>query len=256
MIEIKNLYKSFGNLKILNGINLKINDNKITCIIGKSGSGKSVLLKHIVGLLYSDMGDIYIDDKLLNSLSKDEVFNLRKSFGYVFQSAALFDSYNIYENIVVGLYEHGERDKQKLENEAIRVLSAVGLLPNLPVESEKFQKEWEILKYKKPANLSGGMRKRVGVARALVGNPSYIFYDEPTTGLDPITSEQIDDLIAEISKKLKITSIVITHDMFSVYRIADNVAMINDGIIEFEGTADELRNSDNPVVKEFIERFE
>ncbi len=256
MIEIKNLYKSFGDKKILNGINLKIDENKITCIIGKSGSGKSVLLKHIVGLLESDRGEIYIDNKRINTLTKKEIFELRKSIGYVFQSAALFDSYNIYENVIVGLYEHGERNLEKLENEAIRVLKAVGLLPDLPNENESFKKEWKILKNKKPADLSGGMRKRVGVARALVGSPRYIFYDEPTTGLDPITSEQIDDLIADLSNKLDITSVVITHDMFSVYRIADKVAMISDGVIEFEGDSDLLRNSINPFVKEFIARFE
>lgn len=256
MIEIKNLYKSFGDKKILSGVDLKIDENKITCIIGKSGSGKSVLLKHIVGLLEADSGEIYIDNKHINTLTKKEIFELRKSIGYVFQSAALFDSYNIYENVIVGLYEHGERNHDKLEDEAIRVLKAVGLLPDLPKDNEKFKKEWEILKNKKPADLSGGMRKRVGVARALVGNPRYVFYDEPTTGLDPITSEQIDDLIADLSNKLDITSVVITHDMFSVYRIADKVAMISDGVIEFEGDANMLRNSSNPIIKEFIARFE
>lgn len=254
MIKISNLHKSFGSKNVLNGINLEIQDGKITCIIGKSGCGKSVLLKHIVGLLDSDQGHIEINNKVINELSKDEIFNLRTSIGYVFQSAALFDSYNIYENIIISLYEHGEKNTQVLENEAKRVLSAVGLLPE--ENASNFEKEWHILRHKKPSDLSGGMRKRVGVARALVGNPEYIFYDEPTTGLDPVTSEQIDDLINELSDKFNITSIVITHDMFSVYRIADHIAMLNDGKVEFEGNVSELRSTNNPVVKEFIERFE
>lgn len=254
MIKINNIHKSFGKKNVLSGVNLNIENNKITCIIGKSGCGKSVLLKLIVRLLDADQGTVSIDDKKISELTYNEIFNIRRTFGYVFQSAALFDSYNIYENIIIGLYEHGENDKTKLEDEAIRVLSAVGLLPDK--KADNFEKEWEILKSKKPSDLSGGMRKRVGVARALVGNPKYVFYDEPTTGLDPVTSEQIDDLIKELSNKLGITSIVITHDMFSVYRIADHVAMLNNGKVEFEGNPDDLRSSNNPIVKEFIERFE
>lgn len=254
MIKIRNLYKSFGKKKVLNGVNLDIIDGKITCIIGKSGCGKSVLLKHIVGLLDADEGDVEIDGKLINSLSIKEIFNIRKRIGYVFQSAALFDSYNIYENIIIGLYEHGEKDQIILEKEAQKVLSAVGLLPE--ETDENFEMEWQTLKEKKPSDLSGGMRKRVGVARALVGDPQYIFYDEPTTGLDPINSEQIDDLINDLSDKFNITSIVITHDMFSVYRIADNVAMLNEGKVEFEGNVEQLRSSNNHIVKEFIKRFE
>lgn len=254
MIKINNIHKSFGKKNVLSGVNLNIENNKITCIIGKSGCGKSVLLKLIVRLLDADQGTVSIDDKKISELTYNEIFNIRRTFGYVFQSAALFDSYNIYENIIIGLYEHGENDKTKLEDEAIRVLSAVGLLPDR--NADNFEKEWEILKSKKPSDLSGGMRKRVGVARALVGSPKYVFYDEPTTGLDPVTSEQIDDLIKELSNKLGITSIVITHDMFSVYRIADHVAMLNNGKVEFEGSPDDLRSSDNLTVKEFIERFE
>lgn len=254
MIKINNLHKSFGSKNVLNGVNLNIKNENITCIIGKSGCGKSVLLKHIVGLLESDEGQIEINDKLISKMSKNKLFEIRKSFGYVFQSAALFDSYNIYENVIIGLYEHGENDASNLEAEAKRVLIAVGLLPE--INSPNFEKEWQILKNKKPSDLSGGMRKRVGVARALVGEPEYVFYDEPTTGLDPVTSEQIDDLIKELNDKLKITSIVITHDMFSVYRIADEVAMLNDGKVEFEGNVDSLRTTNNQTVKEFIARFE
>ncbi len=254
MIEIKNLYKSFGEKAVLKGVSLTIPDGSAKCIIGKSGCGKSVLLKHIVGLLEPDEGEVLVDGKRVQDLDNDDIFEMRKQIGFVFQGSALFDSLNVFENVVLGLYEHGNRNEIELEKEAIRVLSAVGLLPEKDSNSD-FEKEWQILKYKKPADLSGGMRKRVGVARALVGSPNYIFYDEPTTGLDPVNSEQIDRLIADLSKKLNVTSIVITHDMFSVFRIADDVAMLDDGIVSFEGKPDEFIKSDNPAVREFLERY-
>lgn len=256
MITISNLKKSFGAKAVLAGIDLKLKSGKTTCIIGKSGCGKSVLLKHIVGLLAPDEGKVEIDGFDLSKLNYEELFKLRQKIGFVFQGGALFDSYNVYENVIVGLYEHGEKDENVLENEAMRVLSAVGLLPSIDTKNtETFQKEWQILKFKKPADLSGGMRKRVAVARALVGSPSYIFYDEPTTGLDPVTSEQIDDMIYDLAQKMNVTSIVITHDMFSVFRIADEVAMLDKGKVLFEGSAEELKQSENNIVKEFISRF-
>lgn len=256
MIKISNLSKSFGKKKVLMGIDLEIKMGKTTCIIGKSGCGKSVLLKHIVGLLTPDSGYIEIDEKDISKLSYDEVFELRKDVGFVFQGGALFDSYTVYENVILGLFEHGEKNDEVLDNEAKRVLSAVGLLPDISLQnSENYIKEWEILKNKKPADLSGGMRKRVAVARALVGSPKYIFYDEPTTGLDPVTSEQIDEMIYELANKMNVTSIVITHDMFSVFRIADEVAMLDQGKVLFEGSATELKQSVEPIVKEFISRF-
>lgn len=256
MIQIKNLHKSFGEKTVLNGVNLTIPDGSAKCIIGKSGCGKSVLLKHIVGLLEPDEGEVLVDGKKVQDLDNGEIFDLRKQMGFVFQGSALFDSLNVFENVVIGLYEHGNRDEIALEKEALRVLSAVGLLPETNGNNkEEFDKEWHILKNKKPADLSGGMRKRVGVARALVGNPRYIFYDEPTTGLDPVTSEQIDRLIADLSKKLKVTSIVITHDMFSVFRIADDVAMLDNGEVRFEGKPEDFIKSEDPIVKEFLERY-
>ncbi|MFH1050256.1 MAG: ABC transporter ATP-binding protein [bacterium] len=255
MIEIKNLHKSFGEKTVLKGVNLTIPDGSAKCIIGKSGCGKSVLLKHIVGLLEPDEGEVLVDGKRVQDLDNGDIFEMRRQMGFVFQGSALFDSLNVFENVVIGLYEHGNRNEIELEKEAIRVLSAVGLLPDQDSGSD-FDKEWQILKYKKPADLSGGMRKRVGVARALVGSPNYIFYDEPTTGLDPVNSEQIDKLIADLSKKLNVTSIVITHDMFSVFRIADDVAMLDDGIVRFEGKPDEFIKSDNPAVREFLERYQ
>jgi ABC-type transporter Mla maintaining outer membrane lipid asymmetry ATPase subunit MlaF len=163
----------------------------------------------------------------------------------------------VWENVVLSLYEHGERRTEVLDAEARRVLSAVGLLPDeTATASAEFEKEYALLRDKKPSDLSGGMRKRVGVARALVGSPQYILYDEPTTGLDPITSEQIDNLILELSQKLSVTSIVITHDMFSVYKVAKNVALLEQGVVRFFGTAEELRASEDKVVQEFIERYE
>lgn len=256
MISIKNLHKSFGDKHVLNGVNIDVENGSTHCIIGKSGSGKSVLLKHIVGLLKPDKGQIFVDGKEIEAMSYKELFEIRKSMGFVFQGAALFDSYNVYENIIIGLYEHGERDAKVLDETAIEVLSSVSLLPNISErETASFQKEWDMLKTKKPSDLSGGMRKRVGVARALVGNPKYIFYDEPTTGLDPVTSEQIDELIKEIGHSRDVTSIVITHDMFSVFRVADEVSMLHDGLVRFEGNVQQLKDSKDEVVSEFIDRF-
>jgi phospholipid/cholesterol/gamma-HCH transport system ATP-binding protein len=256
MIEIKNLYKSFGDKQVLSGVDVTVPNGQTMCIIGKSGCGKSVLLKHIVGLLEPDEGNVFVDGKEIGKLDRKQLFDLRSTIGYVFQGSALFDSYTVYENVVIGLYEHGNRNPVELEKEAIRVLSAVGLLPeNGNGTNSLFEKEWNILRNKKPSDLSGGMKKRVGVARALVGSPEYIFYDEPTTGLDPVTSEQIDDLIHNLAKKLNITSLVITHDMFSVFRIANKVALLVDGRIHFEGTPEELKQSEDKEVVEFLERY-
>ena len=256
MIQIQKLCKSFGSKIVLQGVDLTISDGATMCIIGKSGCGKSVLLKHIVGLLEADSGQVIFDGKEIGKLSQNEIFDLRTKVGYVFQGSALFDSMNVYENVVIGLFEHGQRDETKLSSEAIRVLSAVGLLPDIDdFNTEFFRNEWNVLKYKKPSDLSGGMRKRVGVARALAGNPKYVFYDEPTTGLDPVTSEQIDDLIFQLAQKFRVTSLVITHDMFSVLKIADSVALLDDVKVRFEGSPIELKSSTDEAVIEFLERY-
>jgi len=256
MIEVKNLHKSFGEKKVLSGVSLTIPDGVTYCIIGRSGCGKSVLIKNIVGLLEPDEGEVIIDEQNIHNLEKEELFKVREKFGFVFQGSALFDSYNVFENVIIGLYERGIRDEKYLEKEAIRTLTAVGLLPKPEETSPKeFEKEWKILREKMPSDLSGGMKKRVGVARALVGSPSYIFYDEPTTGLDPVTSEQVDNLIADLARKFSITSIIITHDLFSVFKIANYVAMIDDGYLVFNGKVEEFRNCQSSVVKEFLERY-
>ncbi len=256
MIEIKDLKKSFGSKVVLDGVSFQIPIGKTLCIIGRSGCGKSVLLKHIVGLLTPDSGNVYVNERDVALLQYDELFQMRRKIGFVFQGAALFDSMTVYENTIISLFEHGIQDENTLVFESQKVLSAVGLLPDIKeLETVNFQKEWAILSDKKPSDLSGGMRKRVGVARALVGDPEYIFYDEPTTGLDPVTSEQVDNLVKDLASKMNVTSIVITHDMFSVYKVADEVVMLDNGKVAFAGTPLELRASTNPVVRDFIERF-
>ncbi|MBS1912944.1 MAG: ATP-binding cassette domain-containing protein [Bacteroidetes bacterium] len=256
MIVIDNVHKAFGPKQVLRGVSMLIPEGETTVIIGRSGTGKSVLLKLIVGLLEPDEGTITIDGRRVDLMSESERYQMRRRFGYVFQGAALFDSMTVADNLVLGLYEHGERNTEVLREEVVRNLVNVGLLPDpRTVSASVFNQAYEILANKKPAELSGGMRKRVGVARALVGSPEYIFYDEPTTGLDPITSEQIDDLVAALTHKLDVTSVVITHDIFSVYKVAHTVIMLDEGLIRFRGTPLELRSSHDPVVHEFLERY-
>lgn len=256
MIELKDLKKSFGDKAVLRGVDLTIKSGETTCIIGRSGCGKSVLLKLIVGLLAPDEGTVMVDGKDISKLTQDDLFHLRRRIGYVFQGAALFDSLNVFDNVVMSLVEHGVTDVSTLDAEARRVLSAVGLLPTLSrAGTVSYENEYANLKAKKPSDLSGGMRKRVGVARALVGRPDYIFYDEPTTGLDPITSQQIDDLIETLDATIDATSVVISHDIFSVFNIADHVVMLEGGLVHFEGDVDALRSSSDPVVVEFLRRY-
>lgn len=256
MIELKDLKKSFGEKTVLRGVNLTIRTGETTCIIGRSGCGKSVLLKLIVGLLVPDEGTVVVDGQDISKLKQEQVFRLRRHIGYVFQGAALFDSMNVFDNVVMSLVEHGVTDQAVLDAEARRVLSAVGLLPSLiRAGTPVYEGEYANLRLKKPGELSGGMRKRVGVARALVGKPDYIFYDEPTTGLDPITSQQIDDLIETLDNTIDATSVVISHDIYSVFNIADHVVMLEGGLVHFEGTVDELRSATDPVVVEFLRRY-
>lgn len=256
MIELRGIKKSFGSKVVLSGVDMVIPNGKTTCIIGRSGCGKSVLLKHIVGLLQADAGTVMIDGRDVNKLTKNQLFEMRRRIGYVFQAAALFDSMSVFDNVVIGLVEHGETDQAMLDAEGRRVLSAVGLVPDpSTTDAETFEREYRILATKKPSDLSGGMKKRVGVARALVGQPTYIFYDEPTTGLDPVTSQQIDDLLEYVAESQNVTSVVITHDMFSVYNIADHVIMLDSGVVQFSGTVPELQASTDPVVVEFLARF-
>ena len=240
MIEIKDLHKNFENNSVLRGVDLEINQGETLAIIGPSGCGKSVLLKHIVGLLQPDRGSISIEGQNINDMKETELYEVRKLFGFLFQGAALFDSMTIEENIWLPLVENDYNFSQhKIDEIVSEKLELVGL-PGL-------QK-------KKPAELSGGMKKRVGLARALVTNPKYILYDEPTTGLDPIMSDSIDELMVDLNKKIKATSIVVTHDMFSVKNVADKVSMMHNGKMYFSGTYDEILNSDDSVIQNFVKR--
>lgn len=240
MIEIYNLHKSFGSKKVLDGINLKIETGETIVIIGRSGSGKSVLIKHIVGLLNPDEGYIKVDNQQVDELNEKDLYNLRRKFGFLFQGSALFDSMTVEENVSLPLVEssngYTKSEIQRIVSEKLELVE----LPNI----HKL----------KPAELSGGMKKRVGLARALVTTPAYILYDEPTTGLDPIMSDSIDNLIRDLASKLNVTSVVVTHDMYSVKNVADKVAMVHDGKIYFVGKPQELLTSNDLVVIDFIKR--
>ncbi len=242
MIEINNLHKSFGKNDVLRGINLTIETGETIVIIGKSGCGKSVLLKHIVGLIMPDSGFIKVEDQTVNELNIKDLYKLRKNFGFLFQGAALFDSMTVEDNISLALVEsdnsYTTQEIKQLVTEKLEMVEMPGT-ENL-----------------KPAELSGGMKKRVGLARALITNPDYILYDEPTTGLDPIMADSIDILIKDLTEKLNVTSIVVTHDMYSVKNVANKVAMMNDGKIYFIGSQEDLINSDDPIIQEFIKRTE
>lgn len=240
MIEIKDLHKSFGENKVLSGVNLTINTSETLVIIGRSGCGKSVLIKHIVGLLKPDSGTIKVEGRIINDLSEKELYQLRRRFGFLFQGAALFDSMTVEENVGLPLVESSNViSLSDIERQVTEKLELIGL-PG----AQKL----------KPAELSGGMKKRVGLARALITNPDYILYDEPTTGLDPIMSDSIDKLIKELTEKLNVTSIVVTHDMYSVKNVADKIAMMHNGKIYFEGNVDSLLSSEDPVIVDFIKR--
>jgi len=240
MIKIENLHKSFGDNHVRRGVNLDIPTGETIAVIGESGCGKSVLLKNIVGLLRPDEGRVVVDDEVVGELSREELFELRKRFGFLFQGSALFDSMNVWENITLSLRENGAYTREELDRIVREKLDLVGLRD---------------IEHLKPSELSGGMKKRVGLARALAGNPDYILYDEPTTGLDPVMSEQIDRLIAELTRKLNVTSIVVTHDLFSVLSVAHAVAMLHDGKIEFHGTPEEFQHSASPIIKNFLARY-
>jgi phospholipid/cholesterol/gamma-HCH transport system ATP-binding protein len=240
MIEIKNLHKNFGKNAVLRGVNLNISEGESLAIIGRSGCGKSVLLKHIVGLLNPDEGEIRIEGQSLNDVNLKQLYLIRRKFGFLFQGAALFDSMTVFENVSLPLVENNlVQSKVAIEKIVSEKLELVGL-PNI--------------KNLKPAELSGGMKKRVGLARALVTNPKYVLYDEPTTGLDPIMSDSIDDLIKDLNDKINVTSIIVTHDMFSVKNCAEKVAMMHEGKIYFTGSPQDLIESNDVVIQNFIKR--
>lgn len=237
MIQIEELYKRFGSKAVLAGLSLTIEHGETMVVIGGSGTGKSVLLKHVIGLMKPDSGRIVVDSQDVEQLNEAQLADVRKKFGMLFQGAALFDSLSVWENVGFWLTQHSQLSAREVRNVAREKLALVGL------------KGVEDLM---PAELSGGMKKRVGLARAIAHDPQIMLYDEPTTGLDPIMADVINDLIVRLKEQLKVTSIAITHDMTSAYKIADRIAMLYQGKILEVGTPDEIRASASPVVRQFI----
>lgn len=237
-IEIEDLHKSFGGKQILKGFSLTVEEGETLSIIGHSGVGKSVTLKTILGLIKPDRGEVRIDGKNVHTLPRDELYELRRQVGYVFQFAALFDSMTIRENVAMGL----RRIKTMSEGEIQHRVSACLYLVDLAGAEDRH-----------PSELSGGMQKRAGLARAIATEPKYLLYDEPTTGLDPVTTTTIDRLIVRMAEELKVTGIVVTHDMTSAYRISDRIAMLHEGCIRMIGTPEEIRSSTDAVVRGFVE---
>ncbi len=239
-IRINQLRKAFGSKEVLKGVDLEIEEGKTTVIIGSSGSGKSVLVKHVIGLLKPDSGEIWVDDVEITQLSMNDLNEVRKKFGMCFQMAALFDSMSVMENVAFPLREHTKMPNAEIKAKVTDVLAKVGLVG---------------VDHQFPSELSGGMRKRVGLARAVILNPSIVIYDEPTTGLDPLLTEDVDNMILDAQRDFKVTSIVISHDVGSIFRIADNIAMLAHGEIRFFGTPSEILDCPDPVVQRFITTF-
>lgn len=237
MIQVVDLHKSFRDHAVLRGVNLSIARGTTTVILGGSGSGKSVLMKHMIGLLRPDRGSIVIDGEPLEGLGARELLRVRSKFGMVFQSAALFDSMTVAENVSFPLREHTKLAEGEILERVRAKLEVVGLRDI----DEKY-----------PAEISGGMRKRVGLARALALDPQIVLYDEPTTGLDPITTEYVDDMILTAKAKFGVTSVVISHDIGSAFKVADRVAVLHEGVIVAEGPTAEVRQSAHPFVKNFL----
>jgi len=237
LIQIRGLVKRFQSLDVLCGVDLKVNVGESIVIIGQSGCGKSVLLKHLVRLLEPDEGSVEFDGVDISGLSGPDLIAMRRRFGMLFQSAALFDSLTVAENVGLGLREGRLHRADEIERLVQEKLEMVGLSD----AGEKY-----------PAELSGGMRKRVGLARAIAASPEVLLYDEPTTGLDPIRADMINDLIVELNNRLNVTSIAVTHDMTSAFKIADRIVMLYQGRVEFDGRPDEIKHSDNGIVKQFI----
>lgn len=237
MIKLENVSKSFGKQKVHDGLTLDIVKGAITFIIGPSGTGKSVLLKEMMGLIVPDSGHILVDGEDIAGASHKNLLNIRKKFGMLFQNAALFDSMNVYENVAFPLREHTKYTEKKIARTVAEKLALVGLTG----ADRKF-----------PSELSGGMRKRVGLARAIAIEPAIMLYDEPTTGLDPIMTDVVDSLIYDTQQKLEITSVVISHDISSVMKIADYIGMIYKGKIVHYGTPKDFESTDNEYVRQFF----
>ena len=241
LIQFCNVSKKFGNNTVLNNINLSIFKGEITTIIGKSGEGKSVLLKHVIGLLKPDSGTILFNGKAFTKHSAAEKISLKKKFSYMFQDSALFDSMTVYENIALPLQEASDLNKTEIQQ---RVEMRMTQLDILGTEQQY------------PGQLSGGMRKRVALARALVTEPEIILFDEPTTGLDPIRKKAVHQMIADYQRRLGFTGIIVSHEIPEIFSISQRVALLNKGDIIFQGTPEQLNNDDNPVISTFIHGHE
>lgn len=237
MITLRNLHKSFGRQKVLNGLNLEIPDRKITAIIGPSGEGKSVLLKHLIGLMQPDSGEVEVAGESIIGLRRSQLNRIREKFGMLFQNVALFDSMTVFENVAFPLQEKTDLPADEISRRVFSALQDVGL---------------KNIENKFPDELSGGMKKRVGLARAVVLKPEIILFDEPTTGLDPITKRAIHQLIKNTHAKFGFTAVIVSHDIPEIFDVAQNVAMLFRGEILQHGTPEEIINSDHPAVRQFI----
>lgn len=237
LIEFKGIHKRFGPLVVLDGVELVVNRGESVVVIGASGSGKSVMLKHIVGLLKPDAGEVWFDGQRIDDLPERRLMPIRKRCGFLFQMGALFDSLTVGENIAFPIVEHTRLDQDEVKRIVAHRLSLIGL-PGI--------------EHKLPGELSGGQRKRVALARAIALEPEIILYDEPTTGLDPIRSDVINELIIKLQRELKTASITVTHDMNSAFKVGDRIVMLHEGKIIINAPPDQIRNSDNPIVKRFV----
>ena len=237
MIEVKNLYKSYGKKGVLSDISLSVSHGQSLAVVGKSGAGKSVLLRCLIGLVKPDNGTIYVDNKLINTMNFSQLQKIRSSIGMVFQFGALFDSMTVGENISLALQKLTKLNENEIQQRVHNSLEEVDM-----AGTENLM----------PAELSGGMKKRVGIARAIAIKPAYLFYDEPTTGLDPVMTDSINRLIRKFQDTGDVTSVIITHEMRTVYDVADRVLLLHEGRIQYDGSPDTINNVDDPVVQQFI----
>jgi phospholipid/cholesterol/gamma-HCH transport system ATP-binding protein len=242
MIELRGIAKRFGTQVVLSGVDFDVEDGETVALLGPSGTGKSVLLKHIIGLIKPDSGSIIVDGKDVSHLRRRELAAFRQQIGYVFQNGALFDSMDVEENVALGIVDQAKADDREFVIE--RVTQCIRLVNLQP----------DVVLHKYPAELSGGMRKRVGIARAIAGSPKYLLYDEPTSGLDPVNADIIDSLVKQLSDELGVTSVMVTHDVRGAFSVADRIALLSEGKIVMQGTPQEFRESKHPKVKEFLER--
>jgi len=236
-VEFRGVHKAYGSKRVLRGVDLKVYRGEVLVILGGSGTGKSVTLRHMLGLEAPDAGKVFVEDEDITELPEEELYRVRKKFGMLFQSGALFDSMTVFENIAFPLREHTEMSEEEITRAVREKLELV----NLPNTAHLM-----------PVDLSGGMRKRVGLARSIVLDPKMILYDEPTTGLDPITAAKINEMIIDLQAKLNVTSVVVTHDIQSAFSVGDRIAFLNQGVFEWVGTMDEARNAPHPILRDFF----